>query len=350
MIVLLLIAMLGTAAKAADHLGGVTLARLEARLDAQERELAELRAQLGALAVRAGPTAAAAGTAATAASAAAAAAAAAATTTAAAATTTGDSSSGAADPTMLLTPCQLAPFAWPCPPSLESRQPALPFAQFARVMAVTAHPDDESLGSGTLARLARLGAEVTIVCLTNGDKGTSQLNVTSAALAQTRRAELTRAAAALGATAVWLGYEDGGLENTYEARMRVAAQIRLRRPQLLVTFNPQYNFGHFQVRGAGSMAARQHQRRGVPSHPLRPDALTPTPAPHHHPLVPAPATPSPLFPPARLRAQGPQGIGRRGPRRLLPDGARPPAVQGASCGSRSSTGRRLPSAAPTCGT
>jgi LmbE family N-acetylglucosaminyl deacetylase len=342
MIALLLIAMLGAAAKAAaaatvDHLGGATLARLEARLDAQERELAELRAQL-ALAARAGPTAAAAAAA------------------AAAATTTGDSSRGAVDPAMLLAPCQLAPFAWPCPPSIESRQPALPFAQFARVMAVTAHPDDESLGSGTLARLARLGAEVTIVCLTNGDKGTSQLNVTSAALAETRRAELTRAAAALGATAVWLGYEDGGLENTYEARMRVAAQIRLRRPQLLVTFNPQYNFGHFQVRGAvgrrGSAAARSAAapvaRRDVASSAAC--ELTPTPPPpyHHHP-GPRPrhtttAAPTSTAPSTRTTRH-------RAPSRSTPSTRRRATTcSSRSCGSRSSTGRRSPSAAPSCGT
>lgn len=177
------------------------LARLEARVDAQERELAALRGGVHAF----------------------------------------PRSSEDGDDT-----CQIAPFAWPCPPSIESRVAAAPFAQFERVMMVTAHPDDESLGSGTLARFAQLGKEVTIVCLTNGDKGTSDPNVTSAALAKTRAAELQRAAAALGATAVMLSYEDGGLQNTYEARLRVAAQIRIRRPQLLLTFNPTYNFNHFQ--------------------------------------------------------------------------------------------------------
>ena len=142
--------------------------------------------------------------------------------------------------------CRTAPFAWPCAPSAEARTPARPFEQFERVMMVTAHPDDESIGSGTLARFAQLGREVTIVCLTNGDKGTALLNVSSTELARTRAIELQRAAAALGAKAVMLGYEDGNLQNTYEARMRVAAQIRMHRPELLVTFNPQYNFNHFQ--------------------------------------------------------------------------------------------------------
>jgi LmbE family N-acetylglucosaminyl deacetylase len=63
-----------------------------------------------------------------------------------------------------------------------------------------------------------------------------------------RHREMDAAAAALGPTvrAVQLGYEDGELVNSYEVRLRVAAQIRIHRPQLLVTFNPAYNFNHYQ--------------------------------------------------------------------------------------------------------
>ena len=86
-----------------------------------------------------------------------------------------------------------------------------------------------------------------IVVLTNGDKGSNDLNMSSDRLAVIRAGEMVNASAALGATAVQLGYEDGNLINTYEARLRVAAQIRIHRPQLLVSFNPQYNFGHYQL-------------------------------------------------------------------------------------------------------
>ena len=54
-------------------------------------------------------------------------------------------------------PCLEAPFAYPCATSAEMKTPPKPFAQFDRVMAITAHPDDESLGSGTLAQFAALG-------------------------------------------------------------------------------------------------------------------------------------------------------------------------------------------------
>lgn len=43
-----------------------------------------------------------------------------------------------------------------------------------------------------------------------------------------------------------LGYEDGRLANSYEARLRVSAQIRLFQPNILVTFNPDHNYGHYQ--------------------------------------------------------------------------------------------------------
>ena len=140
----------------------------------------------------------------------------------------------------------------------ELAVPADPLAQFSRVMVVIAHPDDESMAGGTIAKFVRAaapfcvfpppppdvvaqtaaGAAVRIVVLTNGDKGSGDLEMTSPRLARLRAEEMAAAAATLGATAVLLGYPDGELENTYTARMRVAAQIRLFEPQLLITFNP----------------------------------------------------------------------------------------------------------------
>ena len=70
--------------------------------------------------------------------------------------------------------------------------------------------------SGLIAKFGKAGKQIRIVCLTNGDKGTSDFNITSAELAVTRSKELQLAAAELNATAVLLGYEDGELENTYE--------------------------------------------------------------------------------------------------------------------------------------
>ena len=57
-------------------------------------------------------------------------------------------------------PCALAPFAEPCAPSLEHNVSADPLTQFRSVIVVTAHPDDESLASGLIARFTGAGAKV----------------------------------------------------------------------------------------------------------------------------------------------------------------------------------------------
>ena len=80
--------------------------------------------------------------------------------------------------------------------------------------------------------------------------------MTSPRLRQIRAREMHNAAAALGGTAVLLDYEDGELDvghspeagglggrsTRYELRLRLAAQIRLFEPELLITFNPVPNF------------------------------------------------------------------------------------------------------------
>lgn len=140
-----------------------------------------------------------------------------------------------------------APLAWPCASAIESQTVADPVRQFKRAIVVTAHPDDESMAAGLVSKLSGAGAAVLVVVLTNGDKGTSNVSITPTELARIRAAEMERAAAALNASAVLLGYEDGNLENSYEARLRVSAQIRLFRPDVLITFNPVQNLGHIQL-------------------------------------------------------------------------------------------------------
>jgi LmbE family N-acetylglucosaminyl deacetylase len=53
-------------------------------------------------------------------------------------------------------------------------------------MIVTAHPDDESMASGLISVLVAQGAEVKIVVLTNGDKGTANISITPQDLATIR--------------------------------------------------------------------------------------------------------------------------------------------------------------------
>lgn len=109
-----------------------------------------------------------------------------------------------------------------------------------RVMVVTAHPDDPEFGAGgTVAKLARDGAEVTYVIATNGNKGSGDRSMTPERLARVREEEQRNAARILGVErVVFLGHEDGELEDTRGFRRDVTREIRRWRPDLIITQNP----------------------------------------------------------------------------------------------------------------
>jgi mycothiol S-conjugate amidase len=91
-------------------------------------------------------------------------------------------------------------------------------AERLRLMAVHAHPDDESSkGAGTMARYVAEGVEVMVVTCTGGERG----DILNPALkndpdlvrdiAEFRRHEMARAVAELGVLHEWLGFVDSGL-------------------------------------------------------------------------------------------------------------------------------------------
>jgi mycothiol S-conjugate amidase len=86
-----------------------------------------------------------------------------------------------------------------------------------RLMAVHAHPDDESSkGAATMARYAREGTDVLVCTLTGGERG-DILNKAMdrpdirANLPEVRRAEMARAREILGVRQQFLGFTDSGL-------------------------------------------------------------------------------------------------------------------------------------------
>ena len=91
------------------------------------------------------------------------------------------------------------------------RADALPV--WASVLAVVAHPDDESFGLGAiLDAFARAGAGVEVLCLTHGEAST--LHGAPGDLALLRGAELAAAAEVLGVTrAVLKDHADGDLSD-----------------------------------------------------------------------------------------------------------------------------------------
>jgi LmbE family N-acetylglucosaminyl deacetylase len=120
-----------------------------------------------------------------------------------------------------------------------------------RLMAVLAHPDDESLGfGGTLAKYAAAGVHVALVVATRGERGWTgkpEANPGPAALGQIREAELRAAANALGIDRLtFLDQIDGELATTGSGPVlaRIVAEIRAFRPQVVITFGPDGAYGH----------------------------------------------------------------------------------------------------------
>ncbi len=130
------------------------------------------------------------------------------------------------------------------------------------LLAVLAHPDDESFGmGGTLALYAWCGANVYLVCATDGDVGHAPPDLLQgyASLAERRADELRCAADKLGLTGVeMLDYRDSGMPGTpdnqhpralaaapqAEVTERVTQIIRRIRPHVVVTFDPIGGYRH----------------------------------------------------------------------------------------------------------
>lgn len=134
-----------------------------------------------------------------------------------------------------------------------------------RLIAVHAHPDDESSkGAATYAHYLDAGAEVLIVSCTGGERG-DVLNDLVARdpksrrdLAGLRRDEMARAQGIIGFEHRWLGYQDSGLPDEGEAipagsfadvPVEVSAEALVRvvrefRPHVMITYNEQGGYPH----------------------------------------------------------------------------------------------------------
>ena len=120
-----------------------------------------------------------------------------------------------------------------------------------KLLAVLAHPDDESLGfGGTLARYAAEGVETYLVTATRGERGrfgSLGKGGDPVEVGRVREAELRAAATVLGIREVSiLSYPDGSVDQV-EATTAVRAivsQIRRIQPDVVVTFGPEGAYGH----------------------------------------------------------------------------------------------------------
>ncbi len=188
------------------------------------------------------------------------------------------------------------------------------------LLAVHAHPDDETLSTGALlAAWASAGRPVTVVTCTRGERGEvipatlAHLAEDPAALAAHRETELAGALAALGVVdhvfldrvpatvgtadgAAAARFEDSGMAwvrpgqagagadvprgafvrvEVADAAERLAAVIRDRRPDVVVGYEPGGGYGHpdhvhaHRVMTAAVAAAAQPGPAGEPAHAVR---------------------------------------------------------------------------------
>lgn len=130
------------------------------------------------------------------------------------------------------------------------------------ILAVLAHPDDETFGmGGTLALYAQRGVSVHLVCATRGEVGEVEPHFLEnyQSIGDLREDELRCASAKLGLDGVYfLGYRDSGMDGSPdnhhpealaaapvdEVAARVTSYIRRLRPQVVLTFDPIGGYRH----------------------------------------------------------------------------------------------------------
>jgi mycothiol S-conjugate amidase len=135
-----------------------------------------------------------------------------------------------------------------------------------RLMAVHAHPDDESSkGAASTARYVAEGVDVLVVTCTGGERGdilnpAMERPEVRADLAEVRRAEMAAARRILGIRQEWLGFVDSGLPEgdpppplpagcfallgVEEAAEPLVRLIRQQRPHVLTTYDERGGYPH----------------------------------------------------------------------------------------------------------
>ncbi len=168
--------------------------------------------------------------------------------------------------------------------------------QGRRLLAVLAHPDDETFGcGGLLARYAAEGVQVALVCATRGEVGeiSDPALATPDDLGSVREAELRAACEALGIQQLYLlEYRDSGMAGTpdndhpralhkadqEELTGRVVEIVRRTRPQVIITFDPNGSYGHPDHIAMHHAARKAFQAAG--SATSYPEQLTDGTGPH----------------------------------------------------------------------
>lgn len=159
-----------------------------------------------------------------------------------------------------------------------------------RLLAIHAHPDDESSkGAATMARYVDEGHRVKVLTCTGGERG-DILNPEMQELAdqgigdliEVRREEMAQAASILGVEHEWLGYVDSGLpegdpkpplpegcfalEDTEEVTQDVVRVVREFRPHVIITYDEYGGYPHPDHIKVHAVSIRAWEAAGDPNY------------------------------------------------------------------------------------
>ena len=149
------------------------------------------------------------------------------------------------------------------------------------VLAVFAHPDDESLAcGGTLARLADAGARVVLICASRGENGSisDPSLVPDGDLARVRTRELQEAAAILGITDLLiLDHPDGDLRWAHVPQLHaeIVGAVEQYRPDAVITFAEDGLYWHLDHVGVHERTITALRSLGAGMPPLYYVAIAP---------------------------------------------------------------------------
>lgn len=112
------------------------------------------------------------------------------------------------------------------------------------VLAIYAHPDDADVAAGgALAQWASEGAEVHLVVVCDGAKGSHSPLMNATTLRETRHAELELAASLLGVrTVTTLDIPDGEVVNDRPLLERLVGLVRQCQPEVVISHDPTATF------------------------------------------------------------------------------------------------------------
>ena len=136
-------------------------------------------------------------------------------------------------------------------------------------LAIVAHPDDMEFGAASaVARWTSQGKKVVYILMTSGEAGIDGMSPQEAG--PIREEEEYKSASVVGVEKVdFLGYADGVIEYDLPLRRDIARQIRIHKPEVLITLSasPDLAWRPSQYGGPQMAGLRRNgrcQRRGEP--------------------------------------------------------------------------------------